>query len=96
MASRGRLRRSPVVRDGLACKPGFVLPAEAARGEHPSRTTVTDGLQQPTRALRRAAFLLPASGERRALSGLAPGGVYLADLVTQVAGELLPHRFTLT
>ncbi len=29
------------------------------------------------------------------LLGLAPGGVYLARLVTQPAGELLPHRFTL-
>jgi len=30
------------------------------------------------------------------LFGLAPGGVYLANLVAQAAGELLPHRFTLT
>jgi len=30
------------------------------------------------------------------LLGLAPGGVYLARLVTQPAGALLPHRFTLT
>ena len=30
------------------------------------------------------------------LFGLAPDGVYLADWVTPVAGELLPHRFTLT
>ena len=30
------------------------------------------------------------------LFGLAPDGVYLAKLVTQPAGELLPHRFTLT
>ena len=30
------------------------------------------------------------------LFGLAPGGVYRARLVTQPAGELLPHRFTLT
>src|SRR5258708_6316831 len=30
------------------------------------------------------------------LFGFAPGGVYLARLVTQPAGELLPHRFTLT
>src|SRR5271166_1862130 len=27
--------------------------------------------------------------------GLAPGGVYQADLVARVAGALLPHRFTL-
>ena len=30
------------------------------------------------------------------LFGLAPGGVYRADPVTRAAGELLPHRFTLT
>ena len=58
-------------------------------GDHPSRATVAGGLERPTRALGRAAL-------RRALSGLAPGGVYLAGLVTQTAGELLPHRFTLT
>ena len=30
------------------------------------------------------------------LFGLAPSGVYLAKQVTLLAGELLPHRFTLT
>ena len=30
------------------------------------------------------------------LFGLAPSGVCRASLVTQAAGELLPHRFTLT
>ncbi len=30
------------------------------------------------------------------LFNLSPSGVYLAGLVTQSAGELLPHRFTLT
>ena len=33
---------------------------------------------------------------RRPLFDLAPGGVCLAKLVAQPAGELLPHRFTLT
>ena len=33
---------------------------------------------------------------RRGLLDLAPGGVYRAGRVTPVAGELLPHRFTLT
>jgi hypothetical protein len=33
---------------------------------------------------------------RCSLFDLAPGGVCLARLVTQPAGELLPHRFTLT
>jgi hypothetical protein len=30
------------------------------------------------------------------LFGLAPGGVYRAGAVARAAGELLPHRFTLT
>jgi hypothetical protein len=30
------------------------------------------------------------------LFGLAPGGVYLAPIVTDGTGELLPHLFTLT
>ena len=36
------------------------------------------------------------SSSNAPLFGLAPGGVYRARLVTQSAGELLPHRFTLT
>ena len=35
-------------------------------------------------------------GVRCSLFNLSPDGVYLAGLVTQSAGELLPHRFTLT
>src|SRR6188508_752071 len=39
----------------------------------------------------------PALASRIALLfGLAPGGVYRASPVTRAAGELLPHRFTLT
>ncbi len=41
---------------------------------------------RPEAPLSEACFLL----------GLAPDGVYLARLVTQPAGALLPHRFTLT
>ena len=33
---------------------------------------------------------------RTLIFGLAPGGVYRAGPVARVAGELLPHRFTLT
>jgi hypothetical protein len=33
---------------------------------------------------------------KRVLYGLAPGGVYLADPVTRIAGGLLHHLFTLT
>ena len=56
---------------------------------HPSTTAVTDCLQRSTHALGRAAL-------ERALSELAPGGVYLAGPVTWPAGGLLHHRFTLT
>ena len=43
----------------------------------------------------------PRSEERTtpknaSLFGLAPNGVYLADLVTKAAGALLPHPFSLT
>jgi len=39
----------------------------------------------------------PGLADRIALLlGLAPSGVYQAGAVTRVAGELLPHRFTLT
>ena len=41
-------------------------------------------------------FAGPNESDPFSLFSLAPGGVYLARLVTQPAGELLPHRFTLT
>ena len=47
---------------------------------------------QPTRRLRWAIDVR----RRACLFGLAPGGVCLANQVTSAAGELLPHRFTLT
>jgi hypothetical protein len=77
--------------DGLTDTPGSVLPCRYRRGSsgHPSTDAVADALQRPTRALGRAAL-------KRALSGLAPGGVYLASPVTREAGGLLHHRFTLT
>ncbi|MDQ0678077.1 hypothetical protein QFZ30_001459 [Arthrobacter pascens] len=77
--------------DGLTDTPGSVLPRRCQRrsGGHPSTDAVADALQRPTRALGRAAL-------NRALSGLAPGGVYLAFPVTREAGGLLHHRFTLT
>ena len=58
-------------------------------GDHLSRTTVADGLKQPTRRHRTGNSL-------RLLLGLAPDGVYQADAVARNAGELLPHLFTLT
>ena len=77
--------------DGLTDTPGSVLPRRCRRGSsgHPSTDAVADALQRPTRTLGRAAL-------DRALSGLAPGGVYLAFPVTRDAGGLLHHRFTLT
>ena len=77
--------------DGLTDTPGSVFPRRYRRGTsgHPSTSAVAGALQRPTRALGRAAL-------KRALSGLAPGGVYLAFPVTREAGGLLHHRFTLT
>jgi len=77
--------------DGLTDTPGSVIPCRCRQrsGGHPSTNAVAGALQQPTRTLGRAAL-------KRVLSGLAPGGVYLASPVTQGAGGLLHHRFTLT
>src|SRR5204862_8149592 len=44
---------------------------------------------RPTRKLGRAVL-------KRFLLGLAPGGACRAGAITRTAGELLPHRFTLT
>lgn len=63
--------------------------SSSRRGDHPSPTAVAGGLQRSTRMLGRAAL-------EHILSDLAPGGVYLAAPVAWGAGELLPHRFTLT
>lgn len=56
-------------------------------GDHLSRTFVAKRLKQPTRRRR--------AGHPYLLLGLALGGVYQAGSVTQTAGELLPHLFTL-
>ena len=46
---------------------------------------------------RHAGRASPILADRIALLlGLAPSGVYRAGAVTRAAGELLPHRFTLT
>ena len=57
--------------------------------DHSSRTTITRSLKRPTRELGRATL-------NALLFGLAPSGVCRASDVTTGAGELLPHRFTLT
>jgi hypothetical protein len=67
----------------------ILWPRRTGTGDHPSGTAVADGLLRPTRELGRAAL-------ERSLSDLAPGGVYLATLVTEGAGGLLHRPFTLT
>src|SRR5215468_11049674 len=84
-----------------ACKPGPVSRACARPDGHFSRTPVTRRLKRPyPRAPRGPRFtrtpgLEPDVGIAL-LFDLAPGGVYRAGAVTRAAGELLPHRFTLT
>jgi len=64
---------------------GYPFPGDG----HSSGSAVTDSLKRPTRRHGRAT--LDAS-----LLGLAPDGVYLASVVADGPGELLPHPFTLT
>ena len=65
--------------------------------DHFSRTPVTRRLQQPTRKwVQNGPFRAGPEGPGFFLLGLAPDGVYRAEPVTRSAGELLPHRFTLT
>ena len=66
------------------------------RGDHFSRTTVARRLQRPTR--KETGTGRPGSPRtaNSFLFDLAPDGVYRAKPVTRSAGELLPHRFTLT
>ena len=64
-----------------------------ARGDHPSGMRIAAHLgatHPPTMDEQ------PIGAGPKAFLGLAPGGVYLAATVTRRAGELLPHRFTLT
>ena len=67
-----------------------LCPERVTQGDgHLSRTPVARRLERPNPRAR--------TGRPIALLfGLAPGGVCLADAVTRAAGELLPHRFTLT
>ena len=108
--SRARIRPAPEAgcgrrtarrRSGLerTCKPGSVPRRPRAAGDdHFSRAPVARGLEQPTRKRVRDGRLAPLAPEDRDffLLGLAPDGVCRARPVTRPAGELLPHRFTLT
>jgi hypothetical protein len=77
-------------REESARKPDPVPAAgcPAAGGDHLSGTSVTRRLARPTRD--------HVDGPPWSLLGLAPGGACPATTVTRRAGELLPHRFTLT
>src|SRR5438477_2603908 len=83
----GRVKEEP------ACKPDSVGGARASPGGHLSeglrRPSGALALVRPTRDLERATL-------ERSLLGLAPGGVCRAGPIARSAGELLPHRFTLT
>ena len=71
-----------------------ILCARLAAGRRPSlwrsrAAAPFAGAVRPTRELGRAVL-------ERSLLGLAPGGACRAGTVARAAGELLPHRFTLT
>jgi hypothetical protein len=73
-----------------ACKPDPVPACRRAAAIHLGRTLPSASCDLPGGPLSRRA------GHPFPLLGLAPDGVYLAAPVTRHAGELLPHRFTLT
>ena len=72
------------------CKPGPVLVPEGVSDSHFSGASVTTRLERPTRKA-----WTRAGAKKPSLFGLSPGGVYRAVPVTEDAGALLPHRFTL-
>src|SRR5439155_27174723 len=80
-------RTKKSAREGLEA--GFCSLSWVQRGSHFSRTPVARRLKRPNPRAR-------AGDPIALLFGLAPGGVCRADAVTRAAGELLPHRFTLT
>ena len=76
--------------------------SRATPDDHFSGTKVSRRLKRPTRESSRAEPTRRNSRPVKVfrhdapLFGLAPGGVCRARVVTRPAGELLPHRFTLT
>ena len=85
------------------CKPGSVLAPRGASDGHFSRGSIARPLQRSTRRSmadradpRRRTTRCVAWPPGCLLLDLSPGGVCLAKPVTRPAGELLPHRFTLT
>ena len=81
-----------------ACKPGFVLLGV----NFPKEATISLGWQLPATSSSPPEKKPKRNASGRCfradsfLFGLAPDGVYRAKPVTWPAGELLPHRFTLT
>ncbi len=81
------------------CKPGSVVPISRSRRK---RATISLGRRFPATSSSRpgsgdwAGHPVSVSQPNSSLLGLAPDGVYRARPVTRPAGELLPHRFTLT
>ncbi len=69
------------------------LTLTAEGNDHSSGRTVTDALKRPNPEGESGASRAP---EGPLLFGLAPGGVYPAALISEGAGERLPHLFTLT
>ncbi len=88
--------RKEIIAPERACKPGPVtwgMPRETVISLRRRLPGASSGLTRERHAGR-------ASPDRETgialLFGLAPSGVYRAGVVTHAAGELLPHRFTLT
>jgi hypothetical protein len=81
------------------CKPGSVVPISRSQRK---RATISLGQRFPATSSSRpgsgdwAGHPVSVSQPNSSLLGLAPDGVYRAKPVTRPAGELLPHRFTLT
>src|ERR1700735_4699226 len=81
---------------GVSRPVGRVLCLALPRGGgHPSRTAVAGSLVRSTREHRAGSPQTLAQAPKGPLD-LAPGGVYLAAVVTCDAGGLLHHPFTLT
>ena len=72
----------------ISCKPGSVF-----KTHHFSRLKITLKFKQPT--LMTSQRLLFVLSTMSSLLGLALGGVFHALIVTNIAGVLLPHLFTL-
>ena len=86
----------------FADKPGSVRRQNFHSGDdgHLSTVAIACDLEQSTRESSEPGRLARLLRRGRTIAcplfDLASSGVYRADRVTSIAGELLPHRFTLT